>query len=108
MRKRSAKGIGARESSEIKQTKCTTLYRRSQSTTVASAGWPSVWYSFSKHGERRKKRSPNCFARAERDFDSVRDWCDENAGRRNQVVRGRRARGRFAETGRLLAHGVGG
>ena len=50
----------------------------------------------------------DCFSGAKRDLDSVRDWGEARAGRRNQMVRGRRPRRQLAEVGRLLAHGIRG
>ena len=49
-----------------------------------------------KYGKEPAKWAADCFSRAKRDFDLVRHWRKESAGRRHQVVRGRRASERSA------------
>lgn len=60
------------------------------------------------YGKEPTKSAPDCFASAKRNLDFVLHRREENPGRRHQVVPGRRARGRPAETRRLLAHGIRG
>ena len=63
--------------------------------------------SFSSSHENGSTSSlTNCFAGAERNLNSLRHWRETYFGRRDQVVRGRRAGGQVAEAGRLLARGI--
>src|SRR5438093_12534266 len=58
-----------------------------------------------EHKNESRNIVTHSIAGAQRDLDSVHDWGEAHAGRRNQVVRGCRAGRRLAEARRLLAYG---
>src|SRR5229473_3420117 len=76
---------------------------------VRAARRPAVCYPHSgNHESESKSTTAHCFAGPQRHLDFVRHRGEAQSGRRDQVVRRRRACGQTAEAWRLLAHGVGG